>query len=160
MTEREMFEAALEQPEESRPAFLDGICGGDADLRRRLESLMLKNDLAGSFLESPVAVFPSRLGGERQGVRGITALDDTGRERAGTVIGPYKLLEQIGEGGMGLVFMAEQTQPVRRKVALKVLKPGMETRVDAPNNRPTARILDNNFIGISRIACAISRGRP
>ncbi len=49
-------------------------------------------------------------------------------ERPGTVIGPYKLLEQIGEGGFGLVFMAEQQQPVRRKVALKVLKPGMDTR--------------------------------
>src|SRR5262249_50206713 len=49
-------------------------------------------------------------------------------ERPGTVIGPYKLLEQIGEGGMGLVFVAEQTQPVRRKVALKVIKPGMDTR--------------------------------
>src|SRR5262249_27182013 len=49
-------------------------------------------------------------------------------ERPGTVIGPYKLLEQIGEGGFGVVFMAEQTQPVRRKVALKVLKPGMDTR--------------------------------
>src|SRR5262249_10773054 len=50
------------------------------------------------------------------------------RERPGTVIGPYKLLEQIGEGGFGVVFMAEQTEPVRRKVALKVLKPGMDTR--------------------------------
>jgi serine/threonine protein kinase len=49
-------------------------------------------------------------------------------ERPGTVIGPYKLLEQIGEGGFGVVFMAEQTQPMRRKVALKVLKPGMDTR--------------------------------
>src|SRR5579864_6732302 len=49
-------------------------------------------------------------------------------ERPGTIIGPYKLLEQIGEGGFGVVFMAEQTEPVRRKVALKILKPGMDTR--------------------------------
>jgi serine/threonine protein kinase len=49
-------------------------------------------------------------------------------ERPGTVIGPYKLLEQIGEGGFGIVFMAEQQHPVRRKVALKVVKPGMDTR--------------------------------
>ena len=49
-------------------------------------------------------------------------------ERPGTVIGPYKLLEQIGEGGFGVVFMAEQTEPVRRKVALKIIKPGMDTR--------------------------------
>src|SRR5216117_1513728 len=55
-------------------------------------------------------------------------LDEPAGERPGTVIGQYKLLEQIGEGGFGVVFMAEQTQPVRRKVALKVLKPGMDTR--------------------------------
>jgi serine/threonine protein kinase/tetratricopeptide (TPR) repeat protein len=115
MTEREMFEAALEQPPERRPEFLDGICGGDANLRQRLESLLMKNDLAGSFLESPAAVWTS-------------TVEDTVHERPGTVIGPYKLLEQIGEGGMGLVFMAEQTHPVRRKVALKVFKPGRETR--------------------------------
>ena len=54
-------------------------------------------------------------------------------ETVGTVIGPYKLLEQIGEGGMGVVYVAEQTQPVRRKVALKIIKPGMDTKqVDRP----------------------------
>src|SRR5207247_4232073 len=55
-------------------------------------------------------------------------LDEPIAERPGTVIGPYKLMEQIGEGGMGLVFVAEQQHPVRRKVALKVIKPGMDTR--------------------------------
>jgi serine/threonine-protein kinase len=58
----------------------------------------------------------------------VAAADEPLTERPGTVIGPYKLLRQIGEGGFGVVFMAEQTQPVRRKVALKVLKPGMDTR--------------------------------
>ena len=71
---------------------------------------------AGSFLESP-APDP-----------GATHDLPHAIERPGTVIGPYKLLEQIGEGGFGVVFMAEQTQPVRRKVALKVIKPGMDTR--------------------------------
>src|SRR5207247_4007665 len=69
----------------------------------------------GSFLEAPVPALTA-------------TVDDPVTERPGTVIGPYKLLEQIGEGGFGVVFMAEQTRPVRRKVALKVLKPGMDTR--------------------------------
>src|SRR5262249_5250614 len=58
----------------------------------------------------------------------VATADEPVGERPGTVIGPYKLLEQIGEGGMGLVFVAEQLQPVRRKVALQVIKPGMDTR--------------------------------
>src|SRR5207253_5004338 len=74
-----------------------------------------KHELAGSFLESPAAA-PA------------ATLDEPIREGTGTVIGPYKLLQQIGEGGMGTVFMAEQQQPVRRKVALKVIKEGMDTR--------------------------------
>ena len=62
--------------------------------------------------------------------RALTRPRITGRfaEGPGTVIGPYKLLQQIGEGGMGLVYMAEQTEPVRRRVALKIIKPGMDTR--------------------------------
>jgi WD40 repeat protein/serine/threonine protein kinase len=115
MTERDLFEAALELPPESRLAYLDGACGGDAALRQRLEALLSKHDRAGRFLESPAAC-------------PVATVDEPGGERPGTVVGPYKLLEQIGEGGFGVVFLAEQTQPVRRKVALKVLKPGMDTR--------------------------------
>src|SRR5207302_5715597 len=60
--------------------------------------------------------------------RPATTVDQPAGEGPGTAVGPYKLLEQIGEGGFGVVFMAEQTQPIRRRVALKVLKPGMDTR--------------------------------
>jgi WD40 repeat protein/serine/threonine protein kinase len=116
MTERDLFEAALELPPEGRGAYLDGVCGGDVALRQRLEALLNKHDWAGSFLENPA-------------VPEFATVDEPSvSERPGMVIGPYKLLEQIGEGGFGVVFMAEQTQPVRRKVALKVLKPGMDTR--------------------------------
>jgi serine/threonine protein kinase/tetratricopeptide (TPR) repeat protein len=115
MTERDLFEAALELPPEDRGGYLDGVCGGDAALRQRLEALLSRHDRAGSFLESPA-------------LRPVATVDEPVSERPGTVIGPYKLLEQIGEGGMGLVFVAEQQQPVRRKVALKVIKPGMDTR--------------------------------
>src|SRR5262249_43897154 len=116
MTERDVFEAALEIPPEDRVAYLDGACGGDAALRQRLEALLGRRARAGSFLERPA-------------VPGLATADAPGvREQPGTVLGPYKLLEQIGEGGFGVVFLAEQQHPVRRKVALKILKPGMDTR--------------------------------
>jgi serine/threonine protein kinase len=130
MTERELFEAVLELAPENRVAYLDGVCGGDAALRQRLEALFRKNDQAGSFLEEPAANLPSPFWVRGAGNEGVISTVDQPAvsERPGTVIGPYKLLEQIGEGGFGVVLMAEQQQPVRRKVALKVLKPGMDTR--------------------------------
>ncbi len=150
MTEREMFEAALEQPPERRPEFLDGICGGDANLRQRLESLLMKNDLAGSFLESPAAVWTS-------------TLEDTIHERPGTVIGLYKLLQQIGEGGMGVVYMAEQEQPVRRKVALKIIKPGMDSRQVLARfeaERQALALMDHQNIARVLDAGTTDTGRP
>jgi serine/threonine-protein kinase len=114
-----VFLAAVELPDPAaRAAILDQACGSDVPLRRRVEKLLDAHDGAGSFLDRPAAT-PTCLTAT---VSGPTP------ERPGTVIGPYKLMEQIGEGGMGLVFVAEQQHPVRRKVALKVLKPGMDTR--------------------------------
>src|SRR4051794_23449924 len=84
-----------------------------------VDDLLKSYQAAGSFLESPIA--GAALADEEQG-------DAAARERPGAVIGPYKLLEQIGEGGMGTVFMAEQTHPVRRMVALKLIKAGMGSR--------------------------------
>jgi hypothetical protein len=111
-----IFFAALEKasPPE-RAAYLDEACGTDGELRRRVERLLDAHTEVGSFLE----------GGRP---RPVVTVDEPIREGPGTVIGPYKLLEQIGEGGFGVVFMAEQQRPVRRKVALKILKPGMDTR--------------------------------
>ena len=84
-------------------------------------------------------------------------------ERPGAVIGPYKLLQQIGEGGMGTVYMAEQTQPVQRKVALKVIKPGMDTRRSSPASRPSGRrwrMMDH--VNIARVfdGGTTENGRP
>src|SRR5689334_18497263 len=117
MTEREIFLAALQQPTAGeRAAFLDQACGSDANLRGQIEALLAEHEQLGSYLEAPVAA-------------GQRTLDEApATERPGTVIGPYKLLQQIGEGGMGTVFMAEQAKPVQRKVALKVIKPGMDSR--------------------------------
>ena len=113
--EEAVFQVArkIEQPE-ARAAYLRELCGSDRDLQVRLEALLRVHDQEPSFLAvSPVDV---------------TVDSPQVAELSGTVIGPYKLLEQIGEGGMGTVFMAEQTHPVRRKVALKVIKPGMDSR--------------------------------
>jgi serine/threonine protein kinase/WD40 repeat protein/tetratricopeptide (TPR) repeat protein len=111
-----IFLAAAEKATaDERAAYLDGACGTDTELRERVERLLAAQSKVHSFLEAP----PAGLG---------ATMDQKGHEVPGTVIGPYKLLEQIGEGGFGVVFMAEQTQPVRRKVALKVVKPGMDTR--------------------------------
>jgi serine/threonine protein kinase/tetratricopeptide (TPR) repeat protein len=100
-----------------RAAYLDEVCGHDAKLRARVEELLGVEPAVGSFLQGD--------GSEQK-------LADTDREPLaegpGTLIGPYKLLEQIGEGGFGVVFMTEQQEPLRRKVALKVLKPGMDSR--------------------------------
>jgi eukaryotic-like serine/threonine-protein kinase len=98
-----------------RRAYVEQACGGDEELKRRVQQMIEDHFRAGSFLESGA------------GDLGRTA-DQGVAERPGTVIGPYKLLQQIGEGGMGVVWMAEQTEPVKRKVALKVIKPGMDSR--------------------------------
>jgi serine/threonine protein kinase len=96
-------------------ARLAELAGGDEELRLQVSRFLAAHREAGSFLDSPAPALGARL-------------DELHREKSGTVIGPYQLLEQIGEGGFGVVFMAEQQQPLRRKVALKVLKPGMDSR--------------------------------
>ena len=116
MNERTIFMAALDIDDPvRRAAWLDDACRGDADLRKRVEALIQSHEQAVSFLNSPPP------GIEATEIR---AADDA----AGTLIGPYKLLQKIGEGGMGVVYMAEQTEPVERRVALKIIKPGMDTR--------------------------------
>src|ERR1700731_4861736 len=117
MTEREIFLAALKQPTAGeRAAFLDQAWGSDVSLGGQIEALLAEHERLGSYLEAPVAA--------AQG----TVDNPPVSERPGTVIGPYKLLQQIGEGGMGAVFMAEQTRPVQRKVALKLIKAGLDSR--------------------------------
>src|SRR5438034_7482627 len=124
-----LAEAVEIEPEAKRREFVAQACAGDTDLKRNVEKLIENHFRAGSFLESPAAGLPSPLGGEGQGVRGAATIDEPAvTERPGTLIGPYKLLQEIGEGGFGTVFMAEQEHPVRRKVALKVIKAGMDTR--------------------------------
>src|SRR5947209_1529811 len=112
---KSIFLAAVERfAAEQWPAYLDEACGEDAALRERVEELLGAHGGQKS-LDVPA---PSQPG----------ATLDHPSERVGTMVGRYKLLEQVGEGGMGVVFVAEQTEPIRRRVALKVIKPGMDTR--------------------------------
>jgi hypothetical protein len=112
-----VFTEALELPVGERGAYLERACGGDIELRRRVEALLAGHDDVGDFLEdsAPKTSLQARLG-------------TSAGEKPGDRVGRYKLLRQIGEGGCGVVFMAEQEQPVRRRVALKIIKPGMDTK--------------------------------
>src|SRR5262249_12115772 len=115
----EIFSEALELTSaEERAVYLDRVCGTDRSLRSRVEGLLGAHVEDDECLESPAAA-PT--------VDALPGAQPAG-EGPGARIGPYKLMEQIGEGGMGVVYVAEQHQPVRRKVALKIIKPGMDTK--------------------------------
>jgi serine/threonine protein kinase/tetratricopeptide (TPR) repeat protein len=151
MNEREIFIGALQEdcPAE-RQAYLDRACGTDTVLRRRVEGLLRDCERSAGFLNAPAIDL------------GAT-LDELALEQPGTVIGPYKLLEQIGEGGMGLVFVAEQTRPVRRRVALKVVKPGMDTRqvvARFETERQALALMDHPNIARVFDAGTTASGRP
>jgi tetratricopeptide (TPR) repeat protein/tRNA A-37 threonylcarbamoyl transferase component Bud32 len=114
--EEEIFKIAQEiKTPESRDSYLQMACGDNELLKQRVIALLKVTEEEASFLEEPVAEIVAT------DIHSIT-------EQPGDVIGPHKLLQQIGEGGMGTVFMAEQTEPVERRVALKIIKPGMDTQ--------------------------------
>src|SRR5688572_28902645 len=110
--EESLFEAArqLSRPGQ-RAAFLDQACAGRAELRQRVEELLAAHDQAGTFLSDERAARPQP----------TFKLTLPAEEEAGTMIGRYKLLEKVGEGGFGEVFVAEQRAPVKRRVALKII---------------------------------------
>jgi serine/threonine protein kinase/tetratricopeptide (TPR) repeat protein len=148
-----IFEAAveLETPAE-RAAYLAAACGDDLQFRAEIEELIEHDNAAHSFLNN--AAQPS--------ADACVELVPAG-EQPGTIIGPYKLLEQIGEGGFGVVFMAEQVHPVRRKVAMKILKPGMDTRqVVARFEAERQALAMMDHVNIARVldAGATETGRP
>src|SRR5262249_36025510 len=121
--EEEIFQVArrIDRPE-ARRLYLDQVCGADADLRARLAAPLRAHHGGRSFLERPAVPPPGSTSGfEPAGEPTTAPPPDALPESAGAAVGPYKLLEQIGEGGFGAVWMAEQQHPVRQKVALKVL---------------------------------------
>jgi serine/threonine protein kinase len=151
--EETIFEQALEiGSKDAREAFLRMACCGDAALLERLQGLLRAHDRAGRFL-----------GQAGPGTAGEAATLASLTERAGDRIGRYKLLQQIGEGGCGVVYMAEQEEPVRRRVALKVIKPGMDTRnviARFEAERQALALMDHPNIARVFDAGATESGRP
>jgi serine/threonine protein kinase len=144
---KELFGAVLELKLEERAAFLDRECNGNAELRKELEALLAAHENAGSFLEHPILEPPT--------------VDSPGT--ATTVIGPYHLLQLIGEGGMGQVWLAEQKHPVRRRVAIKLIKAGMDTRevvARFESERQALALMDHPAIAKVFEAGSTPEGRP
>jgi len=152
---REIFSAAAEKPAGDRTAYLDGACGGDTQLRGRVTELLGAFDRAGEL---------RFLDGATVGGASLPPDEATNHsEGVGSRIGPYKILEPIGEGGFGIVYMAEQEHPVRRRVALKVIKRGMDTkqvlaRFEA--ERQALALMDHPNIAKVLDAGSTEAGRP
>jgi serine/threonine protein kinase len=146
-----ILSAALELPSaEERAEYVQRICGDNAELQKRVDELLAAHFAAGEFLEQPAATILCRNGEDIQA-------------GPGTLIGPYKLLQQIGEGGMGIVFMAEQTEPIQRTVALKIIKPGMDTRQVIARfeaERQALAMMDHPSIAKVLDAGTTANGRP
>jgi serine/threonine protein kinase len=152
--EATLFALALEKPADKRAAFLDAVCEGDAALRQRLDALLAAHDAPDELSpkDKPAARVTMKLE--------LSAVPD---ETIGQMLGNYKLLQKIGEGGCGAVYMAEQEHPVRRRVALKVIKLGMDTknviaRFEA--ERQALALMDHPNIAKVLDAGATEVGRP
>ena len=157
-----IFSSALQRTSAGeRTAYLDGACGDDAALRARVEELLRAHEEADTFLSRPTA--EARVVATPSGGSGDSSAAGPSKEGPGTRIGRYKLLQQIGEGGFGEVYMAEQEEPVRRKVALKIIKLGMDTkqvigRFEA--ERQALAMMDHPNIAKVLDAGATATGRP
>jgi eukaryotic-like serine/threonine-protein kinase len=155
--EAAIVEAALKLSPQDRAAYLDRACGGDEHLRRKIiERLFAANQTTSSLSQPPPAVPP-------QATFIIPTAPEPPGEKPGTCIGHYKLLELRGEGGMGTVWVAEQTEPVRRKVALKIIKLGMDTKQVVARfqaERQALALMDHPNIAKVFDAGATGTGRP
>ncbi|UCE47376.1 MAG: protein kinase, partial [Phycisphaerales bacterium] len=149
--EETIYHEAVSKPPEERKAYLEVACGGDAELLARIEALLEAREVKDSFLEAP-------------GVgQGATLGSYPSIDGPGTKIGRYELLEMIGEGGMGMVYLAQQKEPVKRKVALKIVKLGMDTKQVVARfeaERQALAVLDHPNIAHVFDAGTTETGRP
>src|SRR5580698_2574592 len=164
--DREMtvFNGARRLPPGGRAAYLDKACAGDPALHQRIVELLQASEAAGPFLENPApGAKPSSPAAAPPGPGGTIRVNVLPAEKIGDRVGRYKILQQIGEGGCGAVYMAEQEEPVRRRVALKVIKLGMDTkqviaRFEA--ERQALALMDHPHIAKVLDAGATETGRP
>ena len=171
MDDEELFHLAREMPIGDRTSFLDRACADEPDRRKRVEALLRSHETPDSFLAGPAYDSGSPIGPDPN----LTTDFEIGRtderigrrrssvDASGSQIGPYKLLQQLGEGGMGTVYMADQSRPVRRRVAVKVIIPGMDSgqviaRFEA--ERQALALMDH--VNIARVldAGTTDSGRP
>jgi serine/threonine protein kinase/tetratricopeptide (TPR) repeat protein len=150
LDEEAIFKVAREiNSSEAQALYLQQVCGDNSELRHRVSALLRVQAEQPGFLESPAAE--------------IFTVDRPVTEQTGGRIGPYKLLQELGEGGMGVVFMAEQTDPVERRVALKLIKPGMDTRQVIARfeaERQALALMDHPSIAKVLDAGTTDSGRP
>src|SRR5438552_6931070 len=156
-----IFNGALQLPPAQRTAYLAIACAADSSLRERIEKLLKVHEDAGSFLaearERPAESSPA------QPPEQTIALGSLAGEKEGDLIGRYKILQEIGEGGGGVVYMAQQEEPVKRRVALKVIKLGMDTRQVIARfeaERQALALMDHPNIAKVLDAGATETGRP
>ncbi|MGA2556312.1 MAG: protein kinase, partial [Verrucomicrobiota bacterium] len=157
--EAALFEAAAQLTGAERAAFLNVACHGDPALRQRLEALLAAHDAKDPFLE-PEAPKP---GSQPVNTIKLGVTDNPADDAVGRMVGHYKLLEKLGEGGCGAVYVAEQTAPVRRRVALKVIKLGMDTKAVIARfeaERQALAMMDHPNIAKVLDAGTTEAGRP
>jgi serine/threonine protein kinase len=157
--EQSLFEQASSLAPGERRAFLLSSCSGDASMLERVEALLRANDGSGDFMATP-ASGDLRAGESAAGANSrASSLEGTSGER----IGRYRIIEQIGEGGFGIVYLAEQEEPVRRRVALKIIKVGMDTReviARFESERQALALMDHPNIATVFDGGATESGRP
>ncbi len=175
---REIFTQAAVMASEDREAYLVEACGGDAELRLEVQRLLIDAERADLFFGDEIddSTLAADGSGQTSGKKATppsgatqflpdaaTPAAEPVTEKEGDVVGPYKLLQQIGEGGFGTVWMAEQSEPIKRMVALKVIKMGMDTREVIARfeaERQALAMMDHPHIARVLDAGATNRGRP
>jgi tRNA A-37 threonylcarbamoyl transferase component Bud32/tetratricopeptide (TPR) repeat protein len=153
--EEALFAAAIVRPASERATFLDGACLGEPDLRQRLEALIVAHEQPEKLLGTDAP--------QSKATIKLEFASEPADEAVGQMLGRYKLLEKVGEGGCGVVYVAEQTQPVRRRVALKVIKLGMDTKAVVARfeaERQALAMMDHPNIAKVLDAGATETGRP